>query len=300
MKHFVKGVVVTAILLACSTVGRSQSLEERLKQFGQDFGKGYCSPFVDAFGASLNSGWYHSANTDDGLDLFIGAQVMLMPVPDESKVFSIASPYNGTVQSIPTIFGEKTSVPISGTPSGTTPDKYPEGVDVKWTPMVVPHLSIGNIYGTRIMLRWIPEVNIADYGKFSFFGMGVQHGLNRYIPALPLDVSAMIAFQNLNVGDLITSKALTFGAQASKTLSILTVYGGLAYESSSMTFSYTADIPDINTGTTIPTKVDFDLSGTNTVRATIGLSLSLAILKISADYSLASQPVASLGVGLGW
>jgi hypothetical protein len=301
MKRFYYLAVCSILSLSISNRLSAQSLQERLEKFGEDFSKGYTAPFVDAFGASLNSGWYSTANVEDGLDIFVGVKAMLMPIPDDGKTFNIASPYDGVIQQVPTAFGSKDEIAISNAPANVEPNKYPGGFDFSLAPMLVPHLSVGNIFGTRVMLRWLPPVKLGDMGDFSFFGLGVQHSLNRYIPVLPLDVSAMVAYQNLSLGDILTTKAFTFGAQASKTFAILTVYGGVAYESSTMSFTYTATYTDPNnTSVTVTKPVAFDISGTNSARATVGIALSLAIIKINADYSFASQPVASVGFGIGW
>ena len=300
MKRFYRLVLCVTLALSISHRLLAQSLQERLQNFGEDFSKGYTAPLVNAFGASLNSGWYQTANVDDGLDIFIGVKVMLMPIPDADKTFNIASPYDGVVQNVPTAFGSKDEVAISAGNVTATPNKYPGGFDFPFAPMLVPHVSVGNMFGTRVMLRWLPQVKFGDIGDFSFFGLGVQHSVNRYVPLLPLDVSAMIAYQNLSVGDLLTTKAFTFGVQASKSFAVLTVYGGIAYESSTMSFSYTATYTDPNTSLTVTRPISFDLSGKNNARATVGLALSLAVIKINADYSLASQPVISAGLGVGW
>lgn len=301
MKRFYRLIFFVILSISISNQLLAQSLEERLQKFGEGFSKGYTAPLVNAFGASLNSGWYQTANVDDGLDIFIGLKAMLMPIPDGDKTFNIASPYDGVVQNVPTAFGSKEEIAISPGNLTVSPDKYPGGFDFPFAPMLVPHISVGNMFGTRVMLRWLPQVKLGDIGDFSFFGLGVQHSVNRYVPLLPLDVSAMIAYQNMNVGDLLSAKAFTFGVQASKTFAILTVYGGVAYESSTMSFTYTATYADpTNTSVTVTRPVSFDLSGKNNARATVGFALSLAVIKINADYSLASQPVLSAGVGVGW
>ncbi len=305
MKKIIPLLLLAAIGSGGWNMSRAQSLEERLQKYGEDFAKGYTGPITDAFGASLNSGWYHSADVSDGLDIFIGVKAMLMPIPEDGKKFKIASIWDNTVQEIPTAFGEETEVPISGAPPGVSPTKYPQGFNLNYAPMIVPHISVGNIFGTRVMLRFLPKTKIGTIGDFEFFGIGVQHSISRYLPLVPIDLSALVAYQSLSIGSIVTAKAFTIGAQAGKSISILSIYGGLAYESSKMSFGYdgTFDIPNPSpppATTTVTKRVGFDTSGKNSFRATVGFSLSLAILIISADYSLASQPAATVGIGLGW
>jgi len=300
MKKVFHVLLVILAIAAITGTARSQSLEERLQKFGRDYAKGYVGPFGEAFGAALSSGWYHNADISDGIDIYIGLKVMLMPVPDDSKTFKIASIWNGAVQEVPTAFGDEAEVPINGVPGAVDPAKYPGGYNLKWSPMLTPHISVGNIFGTRLMLRFLPEVQLGDYGKFSMFGIGAQHSLSRYLTMVPVDLSAMIAYQKFSVGDLISASAFTLGVQASKSIAILTLYGGLAYESSTFSFSYTAKFTDpLNPGAIKNIPVGFDIDGKNTVRATVGFALSLAFFKISADYTLAAQSVAVAGIGFG-
>lgn len=288
---------VIALLLGSvgvSSVGNAQNLEERLKKFADDFAKGYTAPFTDAFGASLNSGWYHSADVTDGLDLFVGVKVIMMPIPSDAKKFRIASPYQpSTTDETPTIFGPSEDTQISGSTPTSDPRNYPQGFNVSLAPMFVPHISVGNVFGTRAILRYLPKVTLGDYGDFEFFGIGVQHSISRYIPLVPLEISALAAYQNLSLGSLVKANGFTIGAQASKSFVLITVYGGIAYESSTMKFAYDASPP-------ISKRIEFEANGKNNFRVTAGLALSLGLIKLNVDYSVASQPVATAGIGVGW
>ncbi len=289
---------LTACLLLGALLANAESLEERIKNYGKSYGTGYLQPFADAFGASLNSGWYRTADVSNGLSLSIGVNAMFMPVPDGAKNFSYANPF-GNTDVVPTVFGPKVSKPVTGGEGLPSPyNAYAQGFDVSYAMMAVPQISAGNIFGTRVILRILPSIEIGDYGKFSFFGIGAQHSISQYIPLIPLDIAAHIGYQNLSLGDLLKSSAFTFGAEASKSFAILTLYGGLAYETSTMSFSYTATYYP-STGAPISQNFGFDLTGTNNFRATIGLALNLGILKLNADYSAASQPVATVGVFFG-
>jgi hypothetical protein len=312
MKRIYPLLLALCAVVALVATSHAQSLEDRLREFGLNYATGYTKPIGDAFGASLNSGWYSTANVSDGVDIFIGVKAMLLPIPDDARTFTMKSIWDGKAQVIPTVVGDKIEVPISNTGifNGRTvsPETYAQGFDLKTAPMAVPHISIGNFFGTRLMIRWLPRVPVQNMGDFGFFGIGVQHSISRYVPALPVDLSAMVAYQSMTLGDIVTTKAFTIGAQVSKSFSILTLYGGLGYESSTMSFSYTANYtapnPNIAADPTHPTitvsePISFDLTGKNNFRMTVGFAVNLLILKINADYSLAAQPVATVGVGIG-
>jgi hypothetical protein len=80
--------------------------------------------------------------------------------------------------------------------------------------------------------------------------------------------------------------------EASKSLSILRVYGGLAWEKSSMELKYTP----VNAA--IPA-VDITLDGANNFRATIGLGLHIVFFSIFADANFGSVTNFSAGIGFG-
>lgn len=315
MRKFSLLILIGAIIYLFASNVRAQNednIQKKIEKFGDSYAKGYLGPMFNAFGASLNSGWYHTANVDDGLSLFAGVKVMMMPIPDDGKKFTIASIYDGVSQDVPTVFGEETEVTISNTgyPNGPpgppnpnpSPDKYPKGLNLGYVPMVMPHVSVGNFYGTRAMFRYFPKTAVGDFGDFEMFGLGVQHSITKHIPdMIPVDIAGMVAFQSMKLGTFFEASSFTFGAQASKSFPVVDVYAGLAYETSTMTIGYDATFTDpANPTQTITKHIGFDAEGKNTVRLTGGVYYSLFIFKIHADYTLASQPVATLGIGLGW
>jgi hypothetical protein len=292
--------LAVSILILVSGNAGAQTLEEQLQKFGSDYAKGYVGPFGEAFGASLNSGWYHTANVSDGLDIYIGLRIMGMPIPDDGKKFIAVSPYDGKSQEVPTVAGEDKEIAISGALAGYEPSVYAKGYGWGWAPMLLPQVSVGNIFGTRAIIRWLPSFSAPDIGTVSIFGIGVQHSISQWVPVIPLDFSANIGFQKFKMGDLVDARGFTFGIQASKTFAMATVYGGLGYETSTFSFAYTATYTDpANPAQKKSMPVAFDIEGKNTVRATVGFALNLAFVRFNADYSFASQPVAVVGIGFG-
>jgi len=54
--------VLSAVgLLICSSHVHAQNIEDMISKYTSDNGKGYVQPLADAFGANLNSGFYHHA-----------------------------------------------------------------------------------------------------------------------------------------------------------------------------------------------------------------------------------------------
>ena len=68
---------------------------------------------------------------------------------------------------------------------------YPGGFDIENFALAVPQATIGTVFGTRAVVRWISvDVGNTDLGKFDLFGIGVQHSISQYVPVLPIDVAA--------------------------------------------------------------------------------------------------------------
>jgi len=83
----------------------------------------------------------------------------------------------------------------------------------------------------------------------------------------------------------------------SKSLFLLTIYGGFQLEKGSFSVnSFQGTNPaDPSQTITVP---GFSVDGKNTSRFTAGVRLLLLIINVHAEYSFSKTPVAALGVGL--
>ncbi len=288
--------VMITIIIAPSMV--AQSIDERLHFSPLDYAKGYVQPLVDAFGANLNSGLYHSADTEGDLEIYGGIKIICTFITSDMQTFNTVSPYNGQTSTTATVLGGNGS-DIPGTIPSGAPNKYLSGAgafgDVKLVPLFVPQASVGNYMGTQLMIRYLPAQNMSDVGKVSFWGFGVQHSLSQYISLIPLHLAAQITYQSLTVGDNFDASAFSLGIQASKKILLITIYGGLAYERCTMDLSYNYEDPVKHT----TQKITADFTGGNTFRLTVGASVNFLFFKINADYSLGKIPVGSIGIGVG-
>lgn len=282
------------IVIAVSSI-MAQSIDQRLHYSPLDYARGYVQPVVDAFGANLNSGLYHSADTEGELEIYGGIKIIGTFITSDMQTFKATSPYNGQTSSTATIVGGS-GADIPGAPPGT-PSKYLDGASsfssVKIVPLFVPQASVGNFKGTQLMIRFLPTQNISGVGKVSFWGFGIQHSLSQYIPLLPLHLAAQGTYQKLMAGDNFDATAYSIGIQASKKIAIVSVYGGVAYEHCSVTLSYEYTNPSLQSQ-----KYSVDFTGANTVRATIGACVNFLFFTINADYSLGKIPVGCVGIGV--
>lgn len=336
-----------------------QSLDEALKNLGQDVATAYVQPIASGFGADLNSGWLYRAPqaTTFGFDLDFGIVAMGSFMPTDAKTLSKSAEFQFSPSQVdqitsgisdPTVrqnvrnhfYSHTLSVSVTGATivgastdslkvafnggtftepnTGQTVNLNPQNItlpvgglleDIPLLPFAAVQASIGTVYGTKAVVRFLPELEIdAKVGKFSYFGFGIQHNPFMWIPIEepPLDVSIGFFTQNMKVGSILDTKATMFGLQASKTFGPgalnVTPYGGVSVESSSMTVSYTYDAPDPNPlappGSVVQTPVSFTLDGENSARLTLGLSFKLAIFKLNADYNIAKYNAFSAGFGI--
>lgn len=317
-----KVILISSLAVICFLtpfVANAQNISDVLSKIARDNAEKYIQPAVNALGANLNSGLYHTADVHGILGFDVGLKAMAVFVPDDQLKFTavlpdsiqlvaggpkVATGYPRTYETA-TVWG-KQGIDSARSTTGSVPAfPFPGGVDLKFMLLLVPQASLGLPMGTEVMLRYIPAVEInSSVGKLSFFGVGIRHDIDQYIPipAFPIDIAAQFVYQNLSLkksegGNLFDATAISLGLQGSKTLVILTLYGGLAYEQAKITigpYQYTEPF----TGAKINVS-DFELEANNKVRFTLGAAVNLALIKVNVDYSITSTPVLSAGLSVG-
>lgn len=274
---------------------QAQDIESYVSKYTSENGKGYLQPLADAFGANLNSGFYHSAKVKTvGLQVELGLVTMTALIGDDQKTFQASTEdlfYPAANAEAPTIVGSSEGASVEGT--GGTSYEFPPGFDMKMIPIAAPQLSVGSIFGTQAFVRFINVDLGENWGRLNLSGWGIRHSINRYIPLLPVDLAVGFYHQSFTIGDIIDANATFLSAQASITRGMLTVYGGLGTESSNLDISYTFEDDDS------AEPVSFELEGSNSVRMTIGLALNMGPLKLYSDFNLASQKVLVIGLSAG-
>ena len=297
--------LLTIIIMAFSTVpvfsqssdegsGSSSDnpLENAIKQMEKDLVGGYLQPFVDGFGANMNSGLYRTAEIGDGgfsFELrFIGIGTL---IGDAEKTYKAIAPlpYDQTSVKTATVFGGLGET-VPG-PAGLTYQFQNGQVKTSMIPFAMPQLVLGNFFATQLTLSYVPIPKIQDFPKTTLIRIGARHSISRYLPQSPVDIAAGLSYNSLEIGDIFDAKAFNIGAQASKSWSVFTLYGGLQYENSSMTVDYTQEGKG--------TQIHLDLDGQNHIRATFGVGLNLLILHFNGDINLGKVTVVSGGIGIG-
>ncbi|MBU2503328.1 hypothetical protein KJ682_18510 [bacterium] len=302
-------ILFAALALTMVQGALAQDLEETLSQVGEEYAVAYSSPFLHAFGPSLNSGMYHTAAIPH-TTLTIGFAVkgMAAKLSDEDQTFTrvmqvddlgVFDPdfdgVEGTVvMTGPTVFGsDEVEGSIIGYVNGL-PVFEQEGLEGLWetdfVPMVTPELSVGGVWGLRAVFRYLPEVEIEDVGKFKYFGWGLQWNTGEVLKNLPVDLMVGYGSQKLEVGTVLETNASMFYVAASRQFSILTLYGGIGFESSDMTVTYTYESDDLDQD------ISFEVDGAQDSRLTIGGTLDLG-LKLNAEIAKGSA-ITTMSAGL--
>ena len=283
-------------LLFLAATGHAQSdLEKTLQQFNANDVKGYIQPLADLFGANMNAGMFHDAEVPrTGFHFSFEIVGMGSSVGDNQKKYTLNSPagFNPATFSTATMFGGKrdsvvdtrTNLKYYGIADGF--------VNTSIFPLGAPQITIGDIYGTRAIVRLVATPSMKGFPSATLWGLGLQHSISQYVPAIPVDIAAHVFYTQFRFGDLVSFNGTSIGVEASKSLSILRVYGGLAWEKSSMEVKYAP------ANVTSPA-VDITMNGANNFRATIRLGLHIVFFSIFADANFGSVTNFSAGIGFG-
>jgi hypothetical protein len=300
-----KKIAIILILAGIASSVFAESLEDKLKRFGEENGKGYMQPFVNAMSANLNSGTFNTAKVLKPFRFGVYFNTMLAFVPDEDKTFTAKSPdanlYSPDETESATVWGNDGAEFSS---DYVDPLKLPNGANLTAIPLMVPQVHLGLPAGNEIMLRFFPKTEINEKtGELSFFGVGLKHSLNKSILKLvPVDFALQATYQQFKLGDIVEMNSFNVNGQVSKKLLAWTFYGGLGYEGTELKADYSKIEwiynPDTGTAATFVNDINFKLTSENDVRLTAGIRYSLLLMKFYADYSLCKYPVFNFGVGV--
>jgi len=336
-KYVIKchSICLAAILMASITPIFSQGLSDidKLLQAGKEDANTlmgpYIDPFMKAFGFGFVNGWYNTAKPHKPLGFDLTVSGTLVFVPDEAlnfnvndldlKEINLLNPSDGE---IPTVFGNDDTTPIFEfntipglTFNGPSGENLEEQLGGNYVLVPMAQLGIGLIKGTDIKVRYLPEIDVADVFNIKFFGIGILHGIKQYIPLLkesPLemaifagytDITSTInlsgAFNDAGNNDqeaIIDIKGLTYQFLISYKISILTFYLGIGGNMIKSDFKLNGTYEIDPTLTLIdPVDLSFESGG---IRGTAGLTLSLGVLNLFADYNLQEYKSATAGIGI--
>lgn len=225
--------------------------------------------------------------------------------------------------------------------------EMPQGSGYPYVPTPMAQLTIGVPMDTDLSIRFIPTLEFEEL-SFRLWGLGAKHSLNQWLPAgeaLPVDLAIQAGFTNLvseaaldvqpeidsetevpegmEPGSALwdgqavelTTSAFTANLLVGKTISVLSLYGGVGYHTSDMQIRSKGSYPviELNTdgqGNVEPERpkiigrlddpLDLDLSGGDSLRALAGFRLRLGFIAISATYTHSKYPALSAGAGISF
>ncbi|GAB1371107.1 hypothetical protein MASR1M45_11690 [Candidatus Kapaibacterium sp.] len=141
------------------------------------------------------------------------------------------------------------------------------GTNLNYVFAAIPQIEIGSFYGTEILLRVIPPVNLGEtIGDFAFWGIGIKHSLSQYfndeydnngkrvpVDERPFDVAAQFVYQGTYLENTVgvTKAELTananifsFNLSASKSFkNIIDIYSGFSFETITIKSEYVYLLP---------------------------------------------------------
>ena len=205
-------VLVLPLLPNLTVDAQAEDFEELLQQVGEEYAVSYASPFIHSFGPNLTSNVFSTASIPwHGFTIGLGVKVMASGVNDDDKTFRRvisgvefadylpeSSPFAGdtgdVVLSGPTVFGDTdTNGLIRFYSNGlllVEQEGIPGLVESDYSPMVVPELYVGGLFGLKATLRYLPETPLGDFGDAKFMGYGLQWSAKGLLPELPVDLMA--------------------------------------------------------------------------------------------------------------
>lgn len=300
--------------------------------------KGYTGPLVKSFIYGLNSGWSTSAKTHSklGFDLTAGFSSSIAPDQELSFLPGSLELVDFSGQELPTIFSNKSSVPLDITipGSGVTGDltsrvNFPGGIgsDIPFKGIPIPNLQlgVGTIKNTDLIIRGIPKQKFQG-SEISMFGLGIKHDLTQYfglIGKLPFNLSVLLAQSSVNASYNLDSGTLTQGnfidlniktqtlqLLGSLDFPVVSAFGAIGITRGSADLNLLGDYEieytqvvsegiEIPFSTTLTDPLSLDYNA-GSFLATIGARLNLAFFKIYGQYSFQEYNTFTLGTSFSF
>ncbi|MBT3168979.1 MAG: hypothetical protein HN952_07815 [Candidatus Cloacimonetes bacterium] len=302
--------IILGLILTISNI--FADIQNKIEQFESENAKLFVQPLVNAFGTTMNTGFYHTAKVLKPFTFGLNVNVMMAFVPNEDKTFIAKRPdisflgqnlYEEETIETATIFGEDGGRFTSNYP-GITDLQMPDGLNIPAVPFAMPQFNLGLPGGNELLIRGFPKTEIdKDFGEFGFWGVGLKHSIDQYISLFPIDIAIQGIYQNLYVGDILKSTNINANLQVSKKLLMLTGYCGVGIDKTNVSFEYNYTYDDIDEIGTIfqnNKTVEFEIEGENEVRMTAGIRYSILLLKFYTDYTVSEYNTLNAGFGISF
>jgi len=285
-------------------------------------GQAYLEPYGEMLGVNLNGGWYNSAKVHKvlGFDVMFSASYAKVPTAgnsfnaNEIGLKNVSPSGDGITPTMAGKSSQEQSFYFNDDPTQTDVLRIKgSGLNFFVSPML--QAAVGLPFHTEVIGRYMPKVDMMDYGKVSLWGLGIKHSIKDYIPFVKrvpmLQLSVLGAYtnfsSNLGVEYGGNSGALEIGANAYSArllaglnFPVICFYTGMGYGSTSSNFDVLGSfsgIPGEDTAIENPISLAYSTDGFD---FNVGMRLRLAIFAIYVDYTVGDYSVITAGVGLNF
>ncbi len=276
--------IILAMSMLSFSQGRGQAYDLDYVYGGIDDAEkllqSYLEPFANILGSDLNAGWYNTARPHQLGGVDVTATVSWAKAPLSMFTYDISAlTLNGYLDPessplAPTIVNDMEDRPtmiysqMVTLPDGSVQDveyaRYtlPNGAGVDYFPLPMLQLTVGLPFGTDVSARFLPMIQLGDYGEIGLWGVGGKHSISQWLSGIreikfldialqggytsvnssvnvnvePLDMDNMVdPNPNFDWDDQYVEQRLkgwTVNLIASQTFSVLTFYEGIGYASS--------------------------------------------------------------------
>lgn len=286
MKRFDYGRVLVILVLSLLTYTQGRGQVNNLEFIyggvsdAEKMLQSYLEPFANILGSDLNAGWYNTARPHELGGLDVTATVSWAKAPSSMFSYDVlalglnAELAENSTATAPTIVNDLENRPelvysqMVSMPDGSEQNveyaRYtlPNGAGIDYFPLPMLQLSVGLPFGTDVSVRFLPMIQLGDYGEIGLWGVGGKHSISQWLPGLRelefLDISVQGGYTNVNSSanvdvvpldmdnmvdpnpnfdwdDQFVTQVLsgwTTNLIASQTFSVLTLYEGIGYASS--------------------------------------------------------------------
>lgn len=257
----------------------SQTTNEEINSLLNDatlYAGKFVSPATEAVVYQASSAWMMSAKKRKTWDFTFAVNNNLFLVPKSNREMKISNadfenfyiegtnPNDNSLVTVPTAFGDKSSVNLIGTITvNGTPQTFKTRVDgINQETVYYPYLqgALALPYGFEFLAKYSFK-NKLKKGDFQVYGVGLQYNISQHFKKLTeknWNIAALIAYNNENFNvdifqssgstislgiESMNSKINSFHAQinASKTFNKFEVMGGIVLNSSNIKYYFVGE-----------------------------------------------------------
>ena len=325
MKKLLLSLLITASFLAPTedTHGQLKEIEKFLDAGGDNveaLTKAYLSPLPNGVITGLNSGWTTKAKPTKSLGFSLQLRASFATVPTVEQMFDANTIGLEGISVSPgkssTIAGENIDGQILTLPDNSTLT-LPSGINFPYVPTPMVQANLGLFLGTDVTIRYVPEVDLQDFGSVDLVGVGIKHDLNQWIPGgklLPIDLTIMAAYTQFNMsidlefnqgaqGQRVESatQAIVTNFLIGKTIPLLSAYAGIGYQLGDFELNMLGDYI-IGSGvrqSTLTDPVSYTQSYNGGIHLIAGAQIKLALFRLFAEVTTAEYTTFNGGIGIG-